>query len=64
MEIVPGFLVGGTLLDIGVWYAVKGLQIYDNDNKTGNVRKKRNKRRREGQEKTTQMNQPAEDPLF
>lgn len=26
-----GFLVAGTLLDVGVWYHVKGLQIYDDD---------------------------------
>ncbi|XP_049940041.1 solute carrier organic anion transporter family member 74D-like [Schistocerca serialis cubense] len=26
-----GFLIAGTLLDVGVWYHVKGLQIYDED---------------------------------
>jgi hypothetical protein len=52
------------LLDIGVWYSVKGLQIYDNEDGTGSARKKRDRRRREGQEKTTQLNQSAEHPPF
>jgi hypothetical protein len=61
---LAGFLLGGALLDIGVWHSVKGLQIYDNEDVTGSARKKRDKRRREGQEMTTQLNQPAEHPVY
>lgn len=59
-----GFLLGGTLLDIGVWYAVKDLQIYDKEDETGNTKKKRKKRRRQMRERTSQLNQPSEHPLF
>jgi predicted RNA-binding protein len=64
LQTVSGFLLGGTLLDIGVWHAVKDLQIYDKEDETGNTKKKRKKRRRQVQERTTQQNQSSEHPLF
>jgi hypothetical protein len=64
LQNVSGFLLGGTLLDIGVWYNVKGLQIYDKEDETGNREKKRKKSRKQMQERTTQVNQPTEHPLF
>ncbi|KDR21873.1 solute carrier organic anion transporter family member 4C1-like isoform X2 [Zootermopsis nevadensis] len=60
-----GFLLGGTLLDIGVWYNVKDLQIYDKEVETGNMKKKKTKKNtREEQERIDQLNEPCEFPLL
>jgi hypothetical protein len=64
LQTVSGFLLGGTLLDIGVWYIVKDLQIYDKEDETGNTERRRKKRRRQEQERTTELNQMSEHPLF
>jgi hypothetical protein len=64
LQTVSGFLLGGTLLDIGVWYTVKDLQIYDKEDETGNREKKRKKRRRQVQKRKTQPNQQSEHPLL
>ncbi|PSN38991.1 hypothetical protein C0J52_25495 [Blattella germanica] len=43
-----GFLLGGTLLDIGVWYHVKDLQIYDSENELNIIKKKKDKNKKTG----------------
>lgn len=45
-----GFLFCGTLLDIGVWYNVKDLQIYDKETETDNTRKEKNSKKRRRRE--------------
>lgn len=65
MRSLSGFLLGGTLLDIGVWYNVKDLQIYDKEVETGNMKKKKTKKNtREEQERIDQLNEPCEFPLL
>ncbi|XP_069675275.1 solute carrier organic anion transporter family member 74D-like [Periplaneta americana] len=60
------FLLGGTLLDIGVWYNVKDLQIYDKDDGTGTTKKKKNSKKKtaDEQERINQLHESAERPLF
>lgn len=66
MQSLSGFLLGGALLDIGVWYNVKDLQIYDKEDETDNMKKKKNskKKKREEQERIHQLNEPFEFPLL
>jgi hypothetical protein len=53
LQTVSGFLLCGTLLDIGVWYYVKDLQIYDKETETDDTITEKNsmkwRRRREEQ---------------
>lgn len=35
--LLTGFLIIGTVLDIGVWYHAKGLKVYDEDDVKENV---------------------------
>lgn len=43
VRFLTGFLIVGTALDVGVWYHVKGLKIYDDENdNTIEVDKNRN----------------------
>jgi hypothetical protein len=66
VQSLSGFLLGGTLLDIVVWYYVKDLQIYDKEDETDNMKKKKTskKRKREEQERIDQLNKPFEFPLL
>jgi hypothetical protein len=50
LQTVSGFLFCGTLLDIGVWYNVKDLQIYDKETETDNTRKEKNSKKRRRRE--------------
>jgi len=58
---VSGFLLGGTLLDIGVWYNVKDLQIYDKEEEKDNTKRKKQSTRDE-QGKMNQVNESLVRP--
>jgi hypothetical protein len=63
---ISGFLLVATLLDIGVCYNVKDLQIYDKEDETDNMKKKKASKKsiREKRGRINQLNEPFEHPVL